>query len=180
MTSAGTADYTAGTVTYYSDEHLDTCLDRHQKPFVYHPMEANYPNVVAGGTYEYTIYEIGYGNIEETTGGTAIFYIQDKDAAVVASSNYSVDYRNGIVTFVADTAGASYYVTGYSYDMSGAASDIWRQKAVQAANSFDFSTDNHSIKRSQVYAQYMAMADYYRGLSQHGSGGHGCMEREDT
>ena len=181
MTAAGTADYTAGTLTYFSDDYLDVVLDKHVEPFVYECMEAEHPNVVSPGTYQWTVYEIeDRHNIEQTTGGTAIFYIQDQTAAVVATANYSVDYRNGIVTFTADTQGVPYFVTGYAYDLNGAASDIWRMKANNAANSFDFSTDNHSIKRSQVHAQYMAMSDYYRSLSKSGAGGHGCMVRSDT
>jgi hypothetical protein len=61
-----------------------------------------------------------------------------------------------------------------------AAADIWRVKANHAASGFDFSTDNHNIRRSQLYTQYMAQAAYYDNMSAEGASGMGSMTREDT
>jgi hypothetical protein len=33
------------------------------------------------------------------------------------------------------------------------------------ANLFDFTTDGHSVKRSDKRKEYLAMADYYQGKS---------------
>jgi hypothetical protein len=57
-------------------------------------------------------------------------------------------------------------LTGRSYDIYAAAADIWRRKAAHyASSSFDFSTDNHSIKRSQVYKHCLEMAEHYESMS---------------
>jgi hypothetical protein len=137
--------------------------------------------MTTGGTASWTRYEIeGKKYIEKSTGGTAIFYIQDTNYAIVAAASYSVNYDIGIVTFATNTVGVSYFATGVCYDINGAAADIWTQKANTVSAQFDFSTDNHSIKRSQVYQVYLKQAEYYRGFSKHGAGGNGSMRREDT
>lgn len=182
MTEAGTADWTAGTIVYFSDEMLDVILDRHSDEFVYTGMEAEEPRRVSDGTWRWSVYEIeDTANIETSTGGTAVFYVQDNLGGTLAASAYTMDYRNGLMTLVTPlTQALPYFATGYSYDLNAAAAEIWRTKANHAANSFDFSTDNHTVNRSQVYKQYMAMADYYSSLSAESSGGSEQMEREDT
>ena len=182
--NASQSDYTlvgsGGTVTYFSDQQLQDILDRNREAFIYENVEAQTPYLVAGGSHEWKVYDIGKQNIERTTGGTAIFYLQDSAGTVVDSSEYSVDYHNGIVTFGTNTEGKPYYATGASYDVYGAASDVWTMKANNVAVSFDFATDNHNIKRSQVYAQYIQQSEYYRLLSKKGRGGCMNMAREDS
>jgi len=181
LTDAGLSDWTVGAVSYFNSDMLDTILDKHAEPFSFELMDSLKPDMASSGAYSWTRYQInGAENIEQTTGGTAIFIIQDQSGAVIPSSSYSVNYRTGLVTFTADTQGAPYYATGWSYDINGAAADIWRMKANHAANSFDFTTDNHSIKRSQVYQQYMKQADFYQAKSWKGGAGKGAMVREDT
>jgi hypothetical protein len=45
--------------------------------------------------------------------------------------------------------------------MNGAAGDVWTQKAGHYAEAYDFSTDNHSLHRSQMVKQCLDMAKYY-------------------
>jgi hypothetical protein len=71
-----------------------------------------------------------------------------------------------VITFSADTLGTAYFVTGRSYDLNAAAAEIWRKKASHyAPTSFNFSTDNHSISREQVYTHCMEMAQFFDGIS---------------
>ena len=46
-----------------------------------------------------------------------------------------------------------------------AAAEVWRQKASHHSGAFDFSTDNHSVTRSQVYKHCLEMAQYYQSQS---------------
>jgi hypothetical protein len=180
MTAAGTADFTAGTVSYFTDDVLQSILDRHCESFVFEAMEAEDPTVGAGSTYTWTVYDIEHTNIEESTGGTSIFWIQDNQLATVAAADYSVDYENGIVTFDADTAGATYYANGTSYDLNGAAADIWELKAMNVAKMVNFSTDGHRMDMGTLKKDYMDIAKDYRAKSWSGSGGGGEMTRRDT
>jgi hypothetical protein len=182
MTEAGAADWTTTGGTFFADDMLQNILDRHAEPFVYIGLEPEDPVKISDGTFRWSVYELeDLENIEASTGGTAIFYVQDYLGGTVASANYSMDYRRGVMTLTTPSALATpYFATGYSYDLNGAAADVWRTKANHASASFDFSTDNHSIKRSQLFDNYMKMADYYRSLSEEGGGGSSDMTRKDT
>lgn len=159
MGAAGFNDATLGTVTFWSDDHLDAVLDRHRQDVRREQLQARY-TVSAGGTPVYQDYYSDYGNFEATSGGTALFVVEDGTGADV-TSGYTADYSRGLVTFAANTLGSVYYLTGRSYDLNAAAADVWRTKAAQAASSYDISTDNHSLSRSQIMAQALQMAEYY-------------------
>jgi hypothetical protein len=164
LTEAGTSDYTVGVTTYWDNGQLQDVLDKHRTDIVFEQLSP-YPTQAAGGSLLYQDYRSSFGFYEATTGGTAIFYVQDGTGANVGTALWSADYRRGAVAFAADTAGTTYYLTGRSYDLNASAADVWRRKASHAASAFDFSTDNHSVTRSQVYAHALEMAEYYEGKS---------------
>jgi hypothetical protein len=164
MCEAGASDYTIADVPYWSDAQLQDVMDTHRTDVVFEPLQS-YPYQISGGSLSWTDYRSTHGYYEATTGGTAIFYIQDSTGATVSGSSYSTDYRRGVITFSANQAGTAYYLTGRSYDLDAAASDVWRRKASHYANSFDFSTDNHSVSRSQVYKHCLEMAEHFEGKS---------------
>lgn len=163
MVDAGTADYTVGTATYWDDNQLDTVLDRHRKDYKFEQMTAN-PIVGTGGTSLWYEYETNVTNLEQTSGGTAIFWIQDGTGATVGTANYSVDYLRGVVEFTADKGGSVFYYNARSYDLNACAADIWRKKAAHAAQGFSFTTDNHKVDRNQVYKHYVEMAEMYEAM----------------
>jgi len=164
MSEAGTADYSLGASSFWSDDHLQDVLDVNRKDIVFEQLQM-YPYQVAAGSLSYTDYRSGNGYYEATTGGTAIFYVQDSTGAQVGTASYTPDYRRGQIQFGSDQRSSVYYLTGRSYDLEAAAAEIWRRKASHYANSFDFSTDNHSISRSQVYKHCLEMAEYFEGKS---------------
>lgn len=161
MTEAGTADYSVSSTTYWSDNHLQDILDLHRMDIVWEQLSM-YPTYITGGTLVYKDYRSSYGFLEATTGGTAILYIQDGTGATIGTANYTPDYRRGQFQFGSDQAGSVYYLTGRSYDLYAAAADVWRKKAAHyAPTSFNFSTDNHSVSRSQVYDHCIQMAEFF-------------------
>jgi hypothetical protein len=165
LTEASPSDYIIAGNPYWVDAQLQDVLDIHRVDVIFEPLQS-YPVQVGGGSISYKDYRSGYGYFEATTGGSAIFYLQDSTGAVIASSNYTPDYRRGQVQFSADQAGTTYYLNGRSYDLDAAAADIWRRKAAHyAPGAFDFSTDNHSIRRSQVYQHCIEMAKHFEGAS---------------
>lgn len=164
MVATGTADYTIGTVSYWTDDHLQTVLDRYRLD-VYREELSIIDTYAGSGTIQYLNYQSEYGNYESTTGGTAIFYLEDGDGDKVGTASYSVDYGRGAITFSADTEGTAYYLTGRSYDLDKAAADIWRQKAAHYAGVFSFSTDNHRIDKGALINNAMKMASIYDSKS---------------
>jgi len=161
MTDIGTADYTVGTIAYYSDDEVQRVMDRHRTEVIRSlitPVET-----YSSGSVVFEQYYSEYGNLEETTGGTSIFYLEDAAGSVVGSTAWTMDYAAGKATFGSDTGGSTMYMYGYSYDLPGAAADIWNMKAANAAKMFDFSTDNMSVKRGQFQEMCFKMAGYYAG-----------------
>ena len=180
MTNAGTADYTVGATTYWSDDQLQAALDAHRMDFY----QADLAQITAmeSGAVVWKTYRSPYRNLE---GGTVNFTVIDGLGNVAGTADYSADYPNGIITFSANQAGKIWYLTARAYDIYAAAADVWRMKAAHASAEFDFTTDNHSIKGSQLSAQCLKMADYYERQSMMSSllvnGGHTVLiERGDT
>lgn len=165
MTEAGTADYTLGTASFWDNDQMDIVLDRHREDVVNYPL-IPHPQVGSGGTSLYYEYRAEHQNLEQTSGGTIIFWVQDATYATEGTANYSVDYLRGIVTFGADKGGSSFYYNARSYDLNAAAGDIWRMKAAHAAQGFSFSTDNHRVDRNQVYKHYVEMAEMYEAMGE--------------
>lgn len=165
MTEAGAADYSIASSVYWSDKHLQDILDLHRTDVIFEQLQM-YPSITTGGSSLYLDYRSRYGMLEETTGGSAIFYVQDSAGSTIGTANYTPDYRRGQVLFSSNQAGTVYYLTARSYDLNSAAADVWRKKAAHVApTSFDFSTDNHSISRSQVYSHCLEMADFFESKS---------------
>lgn len=159
MTNAGTADYTIAGTSYWTDDQIEDHLDVTQKNVNYQPMHA-VPTYGIGGAVTYTEYQTGMRNWEKSPivqdeGGTTL-------TAGTSTGNYAFDDVTGVVDFVGDTEGKTRYITGYVYNPEQAASAIWAEKASQTAALFDFSTDNHSIKRSQMRESYLEMARFYK------------------
>lgn len=165
LTQAGTADYAVAGVSYWTDDHLQAVLDRHRLD-VYQEELQMVQKWIGGGSVQYFEYFSQYGNYEATSGGTAVFYLEDSTGADLGTANYTPDYTRGVMTFGSNTAGTVYYLTGRSYDLYGAAADVWRQKASQVTlSSYSWSTDNMRIDKTNVTTAYLNMANYYASMS---------------
>jgi len=161
MVNASTADYTVGTATFWDGDQMQAVLDRHRRDVF---KEELYPldTWVSSGSVAYYDYYSSFGNYEQTTGGTAVWWIEDGTGADVGTALFTVDYMRGHITFSADTAGSVYYLTGRSYDLNAAAAEIWDMKASHyAVSAIDWSSDNHSVRNSQMVSQCEKMAARY-------------------
>lgn len=163
--NAGTAEWTIESESsyraYWDDSEIQRVLDRHRADIVHYEMDPI--QSYSAGSVVYLSYDLGYGSIES---GTAVFKIEDVDGTI---SGWTMDYTRGLATFATDTKGSTYYWTGSTYDLYGAAADIWMIKAANVAKMFDFSTDGHSIKRSDLRRSYLDMAAYYKNMSPGGA-----------
>lgn len=144
LTNAGTAEYTRGTVSYWSDDHIEDVLDRHRIDLVRHKLtsEATY---TGGGSVVYTRQRSAYGNLEA---GTALV-IEDSVGDDRGTATWSADYQLGIFDFTTDQAGTALYLTARSFDPYGAAGELLEEWAASEARSFDFTTDGQTFARSQ-------------------------------
>ena len=161
LADAGTADWTNGTATFWDADQLQLVLDRHRIDVSREELDA-IAEYGAGGAVSYYEYRSAFHNFEETDGGSVAFVLQDSAGDTL--SGYSVDYARGVVTFAADQGGAAVYLTGRKYDLNASAADVWRVKAANSAKMYDFSTDNHNLRRSQFHAHCIKMADYFETM----------------
>lgn len=157
LCAAGASDYTVGATTYWSDDQLQTILDRYRTDIKFYelaPIEE-----YASGAYVYKDYPIPYKYIEQSVD------VLDMQGDAYGTALYSVDYDRGMVSFVADTGGAAVYINAAVYDLYRAAADVWRQKAAHVASRYDVKTDNQTLTRSQLMKQALEMAQLYDGMA---------------
>jgi len=164
LASAYHDEYTIGDTAYWDDNQIQAALDRTRNEVI---DEVIYPirQVTSSGSADYRIYNSTYKNFENTTGGTATFYLRTADGARIGTANYTADYEIGRFEFGTTTAGSALYLTGNTYDPYAAAADIWGQKAAHVANRIDFSADGASFKASQMRAQYERMQAQFSSMS---------------
>lgn len=159
MVDAGTADYTVGTVSYWTDDQLQTRLDAN-RTYVNFEAIRGLPN--NGTAITYTIFPTERVWWEDT------MVVQEVGGGTIGTANYTADLMTGVITFTANQGGSARYVTGYTYNLFRSASDIWNRKAAHYVTAVDWSTDNHSMKRSQLIQQARQMAMTYGDLAGQG------------
>lgn len=179
LTQTTVDDYTVESATYWSSDHLQDALDLARTDVWREPLYAQ--TTYNNGTVEYKNYYTNItGPFEQTSGGTAIFYVENGAGSAIGTALYSVDYNTGRIVFDADTTGSAYYLNARAYDLNAAAADVWRQKATYYATNYDFSTDNHSVKKSQVYEHCLKMAMHYEQRSKSGGATFTTLTRNDV
>ena len=160
LAAASPNDYTVAGNPYWTDAQIQTVLDRHVTYVRSHELQPS-PVNEAGGSVSYYDYQSPYRFFESTDAGTARFIVLDETYTAIGTAAYTADYPRGRVTFGTTTAGLSRYLTGFSYDVNAAAADIWSQKASHYVTAYDFSTDNHNLKRSQIIDNCLKMSREY-------------------
>lgn len=162
MTDAAQGEWANGTANYWDADQLQVVLDRNRQDIYNEQLKPI--QRWGGGSASVYDYQSSFTNFEQTSGGTSVFWLEDSTGADVGTANYTADYLRGFITFAANQMGTIYYLSGRSYDLNAAAADVWRMKAARYAVAYDLSTDNHSLKRSQMHAHAVKMADYYESL----------------
>lgn len=148
LTNAGTADYSLAGVTYWSDGHLQDTLDRHSTWLTDYRLAWIEENI--SGTTNYLTAAIGYKNLENAESGSTRWQVRQTNGTAEGTANYSADYVNGRITWSSDQGGTAYMLTGYSYDVYGAAVDILQERLASVDLWYDFRADNQQFSRSQV------------------------------
>lgn len=165
LTVAGTADYSVGSIAYWTDDQLQSQLDQLRTDFARVQLVA-VPRVNNGvmSYYDYYIPD-EYRFLEGTASGTAAWLLADSAGGTVAFSAYTLNLDARHLLFTSDTLGTVYYLTGRAYDVYRAAADVWERKAADVWDAFDLKTDNHDMTRSQKFAHAKIMAKEMRKRS---------------
>lgn len=177
LSYAGTAEYTIGADSYFSDDHVQTFLDACRRDVVRAPL-VDREEYNGSGVRVFRTFDTGLRELESTDAGTAVFKIETSDGFTAGTALWSADYQTGVVTFASNTAGTAYYLTARAYDVYGAAADLLEAWASREARQFDVSTPAVNAKRSQKAAMLREQAMILR--AQGGSGGGVDMYRSDA
>jgi len=171
MTNAGTADYTVGTITFWADDDLQEFLDANRTDYKFLPL-TSVPDY-SGGTISIRDYKIPFTWYES---GTALGIV-DNQGNAYGTALYSVDSARNMIRFTNNTLGSTVAVNINTFDLNQSAADIWTRKAAHYAAAYDVSTDNHSLKRSQLVQQAREMSKHYANLS-YSTGANGMISAE--
>ena len=160
-TNAGSDDTTVAGKTYWSDDHLQSELDRYQTYYRAVALEALPVN--NSGTLQYFDYLIPerIGKYIEQNATGSGWAVKDSVGNSIGTALYTVNYDARRVTFASTTGGSALYLDARAYALNRAAANVWRRKAAMVAQQIDWSADNHDIKASQEYANCMEMAAFY-------------------
>lgn len=149
----------AGTAVW-TDDQLQDVLDQH-KLRVWRErleMEKTYVNA---STTEYRRYHSRWGDYEEVTSGTAYFQIEDSSGNQRGTADYTADYVRGVIEMAADQEGTALFLSGWTYDLAGAAAQAWRERAGKVSSYYDVQADGHKLSRSQWMQHCVQMAQVY-------------------
>lgn len=151
--------------TAYNDGQLQAVLDRYRTDFYRADIQYQLTYENGSAVYYNAYYYPKFIERQDTGNGTTTaFCITDSRGTVLGTSAYTINYEAGQIAFTSDQRGTTYYLTGRSYNVHHAAADLWRQKAAAEAASFEWSSDNHSVKRNQVYDHYIKQADRLQAM----------------
>ena len=110
-------------------------------------------------------YNASRGNLEETTGGTAIFRVYNSGGTAIGTATYTPDYERGAVVFAADQDGTAYKLDARSYDLAAAAVDGWLERMGKVSGWYTFRSEGKGFDRSDYFKHCKAMAEFYRAES---------------
>ncbi len=152
LTETADNDETVDGVAYWTDNQLQSILDRYRTDYnqlVIRPIS----RLITGGYYEYVTYPFPE-NVEwvETGDTDNVFIIQDTQGNIEQyASDYTVDFDARIITFAVSTEGDTFYFTFRSYDIDRAAADVWSKKLSLRTRLINWKTDNHTLAEDQEY-----------------------------
>ncbi len=157
LASAETAEATIDNVSYWTDDQLQSILDRHSRyvddvKLVVVPISVN--GVVQYKSYFFSNY-IGQWFDEGT------YSVVDTLGAAAPTNTVSFPQRS--VTFAASTGGLSYFLRGVVFDVRAAAAEVWLTKAGHRFDLFDTKDGTHTLSEDQVYQHCMAMYREFAG-----------------
>jgi hypothetical protein len=145
-------DDPSGAGLIFTDDQIQDALDARRDEARYYPLTERETIAPGGGSTTYLTFTSPVG-------------AWDTDTALVDSSYNpltpaTTDLINGRWTFNAEPD-TPVMVTGFTYDLYGAAGDLLLQRATVESDSFDVGADGLSLSRNQKQQNYRDRANEY-------------------
>lgn len=182
MTAAETDEFTLNGETYWSPDHLQDVLDRNRQD-IYRELLTVQTRYTDSNVALYQDYYFAAGHVENALSGTFCWRLENSAGSMVSTADYIINYQARHIRFNQTTGGSAYYLNYRAYNLEMAAADVYDRKASSVASRFDVSTDNHSLKRSQLYDMYTKEATKWRARalsSQANNAGESYLVRDDV
>ena len=166
LSGAGTAEYSVGTVSYFTDDQIQRILDSRRVRLARHEIEYEPERSAGGGTVVYKHARIGYGWVEDTSAGgtTADCMLTDSTGSIIGTANYTLSAVDGFITFTDDQHGSVRYFTGWVHNPYKAAVDVLTAWLGELSRQPDFQTDNMRVWRSQMTARLQQQIDMLKEM----------------
>lgn len=160
LVGAGTAEYSHGDSTYWTDAQLQAILDKHRTFYDFETFQW-FPLQVAAGSVVYKRAQLQpHGQFEPGTAAASSGTVTDGNGS--ALTGWTLE-RDGWITWGSDLEGTVTRFTGYSYDIFGAAAEVLETWASHEKLSYDVSLDaGQRYARSQKIAMLEEAAAKYR------------------
>jgi hypothetical protein len=143
----------AGADQTFSDDDVQTALDRHQTVVWYATLRPE-PTILPSSIVETREYVAGVGDWE----ADEVLY----NAAWQPLTPATADRLTGRWTFASPGQPPPVTILGKTYDIYGASVDLLEAWAGQVARAFDFSSDGQEFRRSQQTRALLELAREYR------------------
>lgn len=156
----------------WADEDLQDALDNHRREARYFRL-CEQPSIEAGGSITYLIYRAGVGDWEgsEADGPDLV----NSNFTAISADDYDEDLLTGRWTFTAQPSWPV-YISGFHYDLYGAAVDMLEAWIAALKCAVDASADGVSVKNSQKVDHLEMLANRYRSQQWAGTG---CLNQTD-
>lgn len=169
MAHAGTADLTVAGTTYWTDDQIQSYLDQNRVDYYEVPLQSVNEISTGGTAVTNNYYMPQQAKWIERYDSESQFRLYQGSGTNAGTASYTVNYDSRLIEFSSNTEGTAYYLDFSAFDLYSTAADIWEEKAsIVSVQGVDWSTDNHSVKSSQMVKNYMDQAKKFRQLS--GSG----------
>lgn len=162
---SGTADYTVGTTTYWSDDQIQAQMMRLHSRYIEMPLIME-PTLDTNGSTTYKHYKPRAGRaFEGTASGSPYWAITDSMGSVIPTSQYTVDSWSGRIVFTNDQAGSARFLTAYTYRPEATVADIWAVKTGHYSSAIDFRSSDQQFNRSQLFDNAEKMRRHWQSIS---------------
>ncbi len=147
---------------FFTDDDLQDILDRHRIAWRQWELTPE-RTMTQGGIYNFTDYFArGEGGTWQIGDWEQGYVLQWGDWSILTPA--TADENTGHWTFSLPPPGQipPVFITGYSYDLAGAAAECWERRAAALFEKFDASAQGMNARRSQMYDHCCDRAEHFR------------------
>lgn len=167
MTAAQADEATVNDITYWTDDQLETILDKYRQDLLRQSLTSIPLQVDGVMDYSRYTFPIPFGYMIErpdTDEEEPTFRLYNSLGTLIPAADYAVDPVQGVITFIeAQTTPRVMYLRYRLFNMNLAAAQVWREKAAHRAHFITWRTGAHTLHDDQEYQHCLEMVRVFGG-----------------